>query len=228
MAYATAMWLSLFFSAPAQADCNLEHLEQVLDGVDKAYVAANRTQLVLLMRTANGLTECASYSPGLSSRVHLGRALIHALDRDWDEARIDLRASIASQPLRRLPVDLERDQRLHLAWLRAQEQPTVWTLAGPPVLVNGTLTPLLPDTPVLGAARRRNRTPLRVAALGVGLVGAGLYGAAWSNRANYDKALRDNNLATARTRYTATNRLAIGSLGAGVLGAGLLGVSFAL
>ncbi|MEZ4318483.1 MAG: hypothetical protein R3F61_13305 [Myxococcota bacterium] len=218
----------LLLSQSARAECSPADLDPALDRAETAYIEADRGTLVQALKAARAATACASPSSVQAARLLRGDALVAALDNDWPTAEEDLRASVAAMPLLEMPPMLVRDQRLHLAWQRAQETPIQWSLASP-ALVNGTMTPLRPDTIVLGAKRRKSaKGPVRMVGLGLGIVAAGMYGAAWGTRFQYDQAVEDGRNAEARTHHRNTNALSIGSTAAAGVGLGMLGVSFAL
>ncbi|MCB9674006.1 MAG: hypothetical protein H6737_02760 [Alphaproteobacteria bacterium] len=223
------MWFLLTLSA-ARAECAPADLEPALDRAEAAYMTGDRDGLVSGIRDAKAALACTSPSAAMAARVLRAEALVDALENDWVEAEEGMRASVAAHPLLPLPPTLERDQRLHLAWQRAQEASIGWTVGEGMQLVNGTMMPLRPDTRVLGAKGGRGgaRNGVRIVSLGLGVAAAGLYGAAWGSRFQYDRALDDGRNAEALKHYRSTNGLSIASVGALGAGIGLFGVSFAL
>lgn len=219
------MWVLL--QTALSAPCEPAALGPVLSRAENAYLKGDAATLKAEVRAAWAASGCEGLTPEIASRLHRAAALEHALANDWASAEVDLRASLAAQPLVPLDAGLAADPRLSAAWQRAQEQPTVWTLKGRG-LVNGLDTALRPDTPILsrGGGGGGARQGLRIGAVATGAVAGGLYAGAWVARGRYTE-LAGGEKGPVVAAHTTTNVLSASSLGAAVVASGLLGASFA-
>jgi len=210
----------------AWATCTPAQLDSALDAVEAGYVAGDAESVRAGLREARATARCAGPTAAQAARVHRSRGLVKALEADWEGVREDFRASAAAHPLLAFPDALQTDQRLHLAWQRAQEGPMGWSFA-PTASVNGVTGRLQPDARKLASGGRTPARGMRVASAALGVVSAGTFGLSWLARDGYDFRPDDQvQLDQAIRQRRLVNGLAVGSFASGVFAVGLLGASF--
>lgn len=203
------------------APCDSSSLSPQLDRAEQAFVDADPAALADAVRMVRSGLPCAS--PSQIARYYRTEALKAHLDDAPSKVRAALDASLAAHPLLPIPDRLLADPLLEQALHRAQERPLRFR-SGPPRLVNGLRTPLVPVARHVGRSPRRG---LVVAGLAMGAVTAGLYGAAWSSRKRFDRT--DGQPAAERLpSYRATNRLSVATLTGAVAGSSLITLGLVL
>lgn len=206
--------------------CDPAELVRAIDAGEAAFGQNDTKAVHAANRAARKSLACTSPTPEQNARLHRLIAYEAGLQKDWERAEEAWRSSIAAHPLLPPEKALWGHPRLHLAWVRAQETPVAYTIAGSQPLA-GLKAPLVPNTKPLGGSSRARSRGLRYAGVGFGVVAAGLYGAAWASNAGYTR-LEDQRapLDKRQASYRTTNTLTIASVGSLVLGGTLLTVSF--
>lgn len=206
--------------------CDPADLVKAIQTGESAFDQNDPRAVELANRDARKALRCTEPTPEQDARLHRLIAYQAGLEKDWVKAEEAWRSSLASHPLLPPEKALWNHPRLHLAWVRAQETPIRYTIAGSQPLA-GLSAPLVPDTKPLGGSNRARKQGLRYAGIGLGVVAAGLYGGAWASRANYDRLTKQDVPAEDRKgSFRTTNALSIASAGATVLGGTMLIVSF--
>lgn len=212
--------LGVLLATALAAPCDPGVLERSLAAAEAAWSSGDREAAVDPLAEVRRHRGCGD--PVGIARAFRIEALVVGPD-DLPTMERAVAASLAAHPLLpMLPAMAEQPEALAV-WARVQERGVSWSV-GPPQLVNGLRTPLVPRGARVGGHRPRRLTRV---GLGLGVVAGGLYGAAWASRRTFD---RKEGLPAAERlpSYRATNAFSVASLSAAVASVTVLGVRIAL